>query len=137
MDPQQVGPTTDIYAFGGVAFLLLTGREVFQGKTSAKICQQVLNTPPSRPAACVDKEIPPELDELVFACLAKDPAKRPPDAAAVLESLERIETRTPWTRADARAWWDENRTRLQAASAIDPVATPAPQTDETTDLGKR
>jgi hypothetical protein len=41
----------------------------------------------------------------VLSCLAKDRGQRPATAAELTERLRACPV-TPWTRADARAWWD-------------------------------
>ncbi len=71
----SVGPPVDIYALGGVAYFLLCGRAPFEGSSSVELWANHLHTvpePPSRHA-----KLPPEVDELIMACLAKDPSKRP------------------------------------------------------------
>jgi hypothetical protein len=41
----------------------------------------------------------------VLSCLAKDRVQRPASAAELTERLRACPV-SPWTRADARAWWD-------------------------------
>ena len=38
-------------------------------------------------------------------CLEKDPAKRPENAAILLERLRHCENAGRWTSRDAREWW--------------------------------
>ncbi len=42
-------------------------------------------------------------------CLAKSPADRPPSAAALAEALAALAAESPWTAADAEAWWSAHR----------------------------
>ena len=70
----------DIYATGCVAYWLLTGQLVFTAETPMGLLQQHAHTTPTPPSARTDLPIPKALDDLVLACLAKDPANRPQSA---------------------------------------------------------
>ena len=59
--------------------------------------------PPSRRTELL---IPPELDELVLACLAKEPSKRPQTADALRERLDAIPFAERWNQDRAKAWWN-------------------------------
>jgi len=94
----------DLYSVGCVAFWLLTGRLVFEGNSMTVIADH-LRTPPPRPSSRVELPIPRELDELILACLEKQPADRPASAAAVIERLQAIPLTTAWTLERAERWW--------------------------------
>ena len=87
MAPEQIqsgaaGPLSDLYALGCVLHEMLTGRQLFTGPTAyAVFDKQVKQPAPPIP------EVPAELDALVRELLAKDPAERPSDAAALYERL--------------------------------------------------
>ena len=49
--------------------------------------------------------IPPELDDLVAACLEKSRSARPENILAVKEVLDRIAERERWSQQDAKAAW--------------------------------
>ncbi|MGE6761254.1 protein kinase domain-containing protein [Corallococcus interemptor] len=85
---QAVGPATDLYAVGLMAFQMLTGTRVFQGEPFQVMFAHVEQKPalPSSKAP----GIPPEFDTLVLHLLAKDPAMRPASAEAVRQQLKRI-----------------------------------------------
>jgi len=104
-DPSILDPRSDIYALGAVAFFLLTGRQLFAGKTTADLFYQVMNGVPERLTSAAAKEMPPELDELVAACLAKDPTDRPERMAVILDTLDRLAAAFPWSQQDARRSW--------------------------------
>ena len=94
----------DLYSVGCVAFWLLTGRLVFEGNSMTVIADH-LRTPPPRPSSRVELPIPRELDELILACLEKQPADRPASAAALIERLQAIPLTTAWTLERAERWW--------------------------------
>lgn len=61
---------------------------------------------PLPPSAKTERPIPASLDNLVLACLAKDPATRTPSAAALAESLLGVERDVDrWNDSQAAAWW--------------------------------
>jgi serine/threonine-protein kinase len=82
MSPEQcqsardVGPPTDGYALGCVAYELLCGRLPFTYDTFAELIVAHGSEDPPRPRE-LNPAIDPQLDELLFTMLAKNPNKRP------------------------------------------------------------
>lgn len=107
-------PRSDLFSFGAVAFHLLTGQDAVPGQSFAEILYHLVNTPPQRPSACSDRELPHALDDLIFQCLAKDPLQRPASVQEILGVLDALETETHWTATDADLWWKSYR-RLRAS----------------------
>jgi serine/threonine-protein kinase len=86
----NVDHRTDVYALGCVAYELLLGRGPFvDAKTVPAFFAAHLHEPPPMPRS-IWPEIPPQLDLLLFATLAKDPAHRPTLAQirAVIASVQ-------------------------------------------------
>jgi len=86
MAPEQVRgeattPATDVYALGATLFELLEGAPPFRGPPLRQFQAHLVDAPP-RPGAC-----DPALAQLVVECLAKDPAERPADGAALARRL--------------------------------------------------
>ncbi len=102
---QAVDGRADIYALGCVAHWLLTGRRLFERETAIATIVAHINTPAEPPSSHTELPIPDELDSLVLACLAKNPADRPATAEDLLGHLDGIALPTPWTRARAAEWW--------------------------------
>jgi len=105
---------TDLYAVGCVGYFLLTGHPVFSATNVYHMLARHLNDTPDPPSAHVS-EVPPDLDRLILACLAKQPADRPQSAADLRRTLCGIAVE-PWGEAQAAAWWSE-RVTAPAASA--------------------
>ncbi|MDH6133049.1 hypothetical protein P3T37_002443 [Kitasatospora sp. MAA4] len=92
--PEQWGQVpadrrADLYALGCVLFELCTGRRPFNGSSAQELMYRHLNDPPPYPGL-FRGGLPPGLDQLVLALLAKDPAARPADAAEVRARLAGI-----------------------------------------------
>jgi serine/threonine-protein kinase len=101
----------DIYALGCVAFWMLTGRPPFEADDPASMLRQHAATPP-RPPSAFRIGIDAGLDAVVLACLAKDPALRPPTVDALAERIERLPAATRWDRHSARLWWEAHEPEL-------------------------
>jgi serine/threonine-protein kinase len=81
MSPEQcrgagkVDHRSDVYSLGCVLFSLLTGRAPFTAEGTGEIIMQHMIEPPPRLSTRATG-VPPELDELMLRCLAKNPAER-------------------------------------------------------------
>jgi tetratricopeptide (TPR) repeat protein len=83
----------DIYAFGCMAYELLTGRPPFHDRTPARILAAHLTEPPP-PLRELRPDTPPLLADLVMRCLAKAPDDRPQTAADLSHALETVSSGT-------------------------------------------
>jgi serine/threonine-protein kinase len=95
---------SDLYAVGAVAYFMLTGQPLFEGRTAVEICSHHLHTTPVPPSDRLGRALPEALESWVLACLAKEPAQRPQTAALAASALERCGVPS-WTDDEARAWW--------------------------------
>jgi serine/threonine-protein kinase len=114
---------TDLYALGCLAYWLVTGRLVFKGRTAMETMMQHTHAEPVPPSQRSPLDIPPALDDVVLACLAKTPDDRPSSADALAEALAGIPTRSAWTARLAHEWWDRYRP-APAASREDRPGVP-------------
>ncbi len=132
MSPEQargephVGPSSDLYSLGAVAYFLLTGRPPFQGRGGLDVLNAHLTAAVVPPSA-TRLDVPPDLEAVVLKLLAKDPADRFSDAEALDRALSACRGLIAWTEADAAGWW-ERRTngpehdRSAPMPTVDPVA---------------
>ena len=109
----------DLYSVGAVAYFLLTGRHVFEGRTVIEICGHHLHTPPVPPSERLGRAVPAALEAWVLACLEKDPARRPATAAEAAARLERCGLAGEWSPAEARSWWVAKGRALAAVRGAD------------------
>jgi serine/threonine-protein kinase len=103
---EPVDRRTDIYALGCVAYWMLTGRYVFPGEGVVQIMARHIHTPPEPPSLYSLYQIPAELDAIILACLAKNPADRPASARELADRLARCEVDDQWSRQHAQLWWE-------------------------------
>jgi len=84
---RDVGPQADVFSLGCVLFECLTGRPAFRGAhLMALLAKLLLEAPP--PVRDLRPEVPEALSALIERMLAKDPALRPQDGAAVVAALD-------------------------------------------------
>lgn len=103
MAPEQLRGETvdgraDLFAFGVVAYELLSYRHPFPGDTDAAVLFRILDSDPE-PLTKAAPGCPPRLARLVGRCLEKDPEKRFPDFTALLAELERVRLEASGDRA--------------------------------------
>ena len=102
---EDVDRRADVYALGCVAYFALTGQLVFEADNSMKLLLQHLHATPVRPSDRSELPIPRRLDDLIMACLEKDPGNRPQDAGELFQLACGCRDCDTWTQARAEAWW--------------------------------
>ena len=92
MAPEQaaadsaVDHRADLYAFGCLAYELLTGEPPFQGPPSAQIRAHLMTVP--APVSTKRADVPEGLATLIARCLEKDPDHRPATARELIVVLD-------------------------------------------------
>jgi serine/threonine-protein kinase len=113
MSPEQlrsalsVGPASDIWSLGCIAYELLAGRPAFQAESAAALGALIAAGPTPR-IRDVRPDVPAEIETIIARCLEKDPAERyasvgdfakalgafaPPDMAPLVGRVTRISAR--------------------------------------------
>lgn len=100
MAPEQAAgdPDTDyradFYAFGCMAYELLTGRPPFEARTPQRLLAAHMGET-ARPVTDARPDTPPALADLVARCMAKEPSERPANADELLAALDAVSTSEP------------------------------------------
>lgn len=95
-EPQKILPVSDVYSLGCTLYYAVTGKVPFPGGNTADKIRRHLDEIPLNPLH-FNPDLPPGFCDVIAAMMDKNPDKRTPTAAAVVELL--------------RPWRDENATR--------------------------
>jgi serine/threonine-protein kinase len=122
---EPVDSRTDVFAFGVLAYELLTYERPFRAQEISALFYKLLN----EDAVAISSRtagVPPELERVVLRCLAKDPAKRWSPTGELVRALERLERRPAYGLHPAAAPEDVDRTATMIAEG-QTAAYPATQ----------
>jgi tRNA A-37 threonylcarbamoyl transferase component Bud32 len=114
----DVDRRADVYALGCVAYFMLTAQLVFEADTPMKMLVQHVQSRPVPPSQRTELEIPRELDQLVLACLEKDPNNRPRDAEQLFDLSCRCCRGEAWDTVHAKQWWEQHLPEFTGALTI-------------------
>lgn len=111
IEGKEASPASDIYALGILMYEVMTGKTPFAG-TRQEIFNAHLRSEAEKPSAR-NTSVPRELDAPILSCLAKDPAKRPETAGAIVAEIRKLAA-----EAGIRAWRKQEFPRRTASAAV-------------------
>jgi len=111
-DPEIDG-RADLYAWGVMAYEMLTGQTPFGGNDPVMILRAHLTTEPAA-IATIRRDVPPSVAALIMRCLEKDRTRRPASAGEVLDLLDAMGTPSGMraSGAVAESGWRRARSAL-------------------------
>ena len=82
----EVGTASDVWAVGVLLYHLMTGALPFQEEATVMSLAHILGRPP-KPIGSHGVAVPPDMEQLVLACLEKNAAARPESVAEIADRL--------------------------------------------------
>ena len=142
-DHHQIAVGNDLYSLGVVAYVLVTGKVPFFGRTPNAVAYAQVNHRPPAPRS-IRPDLPPAVEEIILRQLAKKPGERYPVAGAFADAFaEAVRQASPGgappTRCSPAAVvpngsahdgqaWQSGPPRRPAGRVVDPVTLPASAT---------
>jgi serine/threonine-protein kinase len=122
MSPEQVAGDNvdhraDIYAFGCMAYELLTAAPPFRDTTAPALFAAHAARQPT-PLADIRSTVPPPLASLVTRCLEKRPSDRPQSAREIIDALDAVATPGAGTATSANLVARRRAVRIGAAAVV-------------------
>jgi serine/threonine protein kinase len=128
LDGRPVGPASDVFSAGVVAYELLTAEKLFQAKSDYDLLRHAREAeipPPSRR----NPGVPTSLDRVVLSALERDERRRTQTAGEFRKALEQvaIEAGIRFSSSDVTAWWAKAATTGEHPGAREssPVSSPS------------
>lgn len=85
----QIDRRSDLFSFGCLLYLLVTGHPPFRGRGFLEVMSQITNKTPQSPLEIMP-DLPPELDRIIMKALARDPGERYQTAAELRRDLDKV-----------------------------------------------
>ena len=104
-DPYNANHKVDIYAIGAVGLYMLSGQFLLELISQKMLSGQTTLQGNIRQQLIERNDVPQELKTLLETCISFSVEKRPDTTEIMIDTLEKLKERFPWSRQQAKDWW--------------------------------
>ena len=105
-DPFNADQRVDIYSIGALGMYLFSGQYLLELISQKMLSGEQTLQGDFRSQLIERKDIPTDLSNFLGECIRFDPNKRPESIDVLIAFFEEKNKEYPWTRQDAKNWWN-------------------------------